>query len=203
MQFILGSASPRRKELLKMIVDSFTILTSNSEEKATFQSPDQFVQELALQKATNVSEIFKNTTQNTKSEDTLIIGADTIVYHDGQVLGKPQNTEHAYDMLSSLSGNMHQVYTGVCLLHVNDDCQILKQIKFSECTNVFVDSLTDDEIKSYIATHEPDDKAGAYAVQGLFAKHICKIEGDYFNVVGLPVHTLYESIKNNFPSVLK
>lgn len=201
MQIILGSGSPRRKELLHQLLDSFTIITSDCEEKTEFHSPDQYVVELSRQKACNVCEKIKNT--SCPKEDYLVIGSDTIVYHEGNVLGKPRSSEHAQKMISSLSGKTHQVYTGVTLLHYNKNNELLQQVQFHACTDVSVAALSDSEIHSYIRTSEPYDKAGGYAVQGLFAKHISEIKGDYFNVVGLPLHALYETLKEHFPSALQ
>lgn len=200
MHIILASASPRRKELLKLIFSSFSVLTSDCEEKAEFLSPDQYVKELSGQKAHNVFAKIKGSTSS--KEDYLIIGSDTIVYHDGNVLGKPHSQEHARQMITSLSGKSHQVYSGVTLLHCNRNNEILKQVQFYACTNVSVATLSPSQIDAYITTDEPYDKAGGYAIQGLFAKHICGIKGDYFNVVGLPVHALYEALMDNFPSAL-
>ena len=200
MQIILASASPRRQELLKLIFDSFSVVTSDCEEKAEFLSPEQYVEELSRQKASNVFE--KRKELPCHEEECLIIGSDTIVYHNGKVLGKPHSEEHASQMLSALSGKVHRVYTGVTLLHCSRQGEIRKQVQLHTCTNVSVAPLSPSQISAYIATGEPFDKAGAYAIQGLFAKHICGIEGDYFNVVGLPIHALYETLQNHFPSVL-
>ena len=200
MHIILASASPRRRELLKLIFDSFSVITSDCEEKAEFLSPDQYVKELSGQKACNVFEKIKE--NSCPKEDYLIIGSDTIVYNDGYILGKPHSEEHAQQMLSSISGKSHQVYTGVTLLHCSKKNEVLKQVQLYVCTNVSVAALSSSQIDAYIASGEPFDKAGGYAIQGLFAKHICGIEGDYFNVVGLPVHALYEALLDHFPSSL-
>ncbi len=200
MQVVLASASPRRKELLHLLFDNFSIITPDCEEKAEFLCPDRFVQELSRQKADHVFEKIK--AQSALKEDYLIIGCDTIVYNEGKVLGKPRSPQHAYEMISSLSGKSHQVYSGVTLLHCSKENEILKQVQFHSCTVVSVATLSASEIDDYIATKEPYDKAGGYAIQGLFAKHISGIEGDYFNVVGLPVHALYGALVNNFPSAL-
>lgn len=200
MQILLASASPRRKELLHQLFDSFTILTSDCEEKADFLSPDQYVKELSRQKACHVFQKIQNT--SFPKEDYLIIGSDTIVYHEGNVLGKPRSRDHARQMISSLSGKTHQVYTGVTLLHSSRQNEILGQVQLYACTDVSVACLSDAQIDAYIETNEPYDKAGGYAIQGLFAKHICEIKGDYFNVVGLPIHALYEALLEHFPSAL-
>ena len=200
MQVVLASASPRRKELLHLLFDNFTIITPDCEEKAEFLCPDQFVRELSRQKADHVFKKIK--AQSDRKEDDLIIGCDTIVYNEGSVLGKPRSPQHAYEMISSLSGKSHQVYSGVTLLHCSKENEILKQVQFHSCTAVSVATLSTAEIHAYIATKEPYDKAGGYAIQGLFARHICGIEGDYFNVVGLPVHSLYTALQEHFPFAL-
>lgn len=187
MKIILASASPRRQELLKLIFDDFTVQTSSCEENAVFTTPSQYVMELASQKALDVANSFP-------TSDSLVIGADTIVFHEDTVLGKPKNKDMARQMISSLSGKSHFVYTGICLVHTGDDSK--KVHTAYACTKVEVGQLSEKEIETYISTSEPYDKAGGYAIQGLFGKHITGIKGDYFNVVGLPVHLLYEQLKN-------
>lgn len=190
MRIILASASPRRQELLKQIFDDFAIHTSSCEEKSEFISPSDYVMQLASQKALDVAEHYLN-----NENETLIIGADTIVFFDGTVLGKPHDKNDAYQMIKSISGKSHEVYTGISLVHINNS---RKNVYSSyECTKVHVKELSEDEIAGYINTPEPYDKAGSYGIQGLFSRHISGIEGDYFNVVGLPVHLLYEELKNH------
>lgn len=190
MKIILGSASPRRKELLHMVYDNFEIMTAAGEERAEFQTPSQYVEALALQKAEQV--IADNSFDHT--EEYLILSADTIVYQSGKVLGKPKSVEDAYQMLSDLSGCTHEVYTGMCITYL---CQgkIKKQTCFHDMTKVSVMKLSDTEINSYIASKDPFDKAGGYGIQGLFGKYITGIDGDYYNVVGLPVNKLYRELK--------
>ena len=190
MQIILASASPRRQELLKLLFDNFTIQTSSCEENTSFVTPDQYVMDLAKQKALDVAQNISDT-----DSDQLIIGADTIVFHNNKILGKPQDKEDALEMISSLSGQTHYVYTGICLVSKNGAKQTLHTTH--SCTKVHVALLTEEEILKYISTSEPYDKAGGYAIQGLFGKHILGIEGDYFNVVGLPIQLLYTELKNN------
>lgn len=188
MQIILASASPRRQELLKLIFDDFIIKTSSCEENATFTTPSQYVMDLAMQKALDVSNAFADTTS-----DFLVIGADTIVYHEDMILGKPKDKNDARQMITSLSGKSHFVFTGICLISQTGGKQTIYTAH--ACTKVQVASLTEAEITEYISTSEPYDKAGGYAIQGLFSRHILGIEGDYFNVVGLPIHLLYEKLK--------
>lgn len=204
MKIILASASPRRQELLKNIFPDFTIIKSNSEEQATFFTPTQYVMDLASAKALDVARLFISSSPADSSampavfsgehaEDLLIIGADTIVFHKGEVLGKPANEKEAFAMLKSLSGNIHEVYTGVALHTFVSGKESTHS--FHCKTEVCVNSLSDEEIYDYIATGDCYDKAGSYGIQGPFCKHVSFISGDYFNVVGLPVSKLYKEIK--------
>lgn len=206
MKIILASASPRRQELLKSIYPDFEIITSNCEENAPFLSPEQYVMDLSSQKACAVATslgspcvISSNPLSSLESfcqPDLLVIGADTIVYHQSKVLGKPQNASIAFDILKCLSGQSHEVYTGVSVFCIKSGANNpVPLFNFAEKTTVHVDYLTDSEINAYIATKDPMDKAGAYGIQGPFGKHITGIEGDYFNVVGLPVSRLYRELK--------
>jgi MAF protein len=129
-------------------------------------------------------------------ENQVIIGADTIVVCDDKILGKPENATHAKQMLKMLSGRTHQVYTGITLLYKKDGRAVQKA--FSECTDVEFEKLTDSEIDEYIAVDEYKDKAGSYAIQGVFSAHIKGIKGDYNNVVGFPVARLYKELKTIF-----
>ena len=190
MQIILASASPRRQELLKLIFDDFIIQTSSCEENAVFSTPSQYVMDLAMQKALDVAKSISGS-----YSESLVLGADTIVFHKNTVLGKPKDKDDARQMISSLSGDVHFVYTGICLAHTINGT--LNTNTAYACTKVRVASLSETEITEYISTSEPYDKAGGYAIQGLFGKHIVRIEGDYYNVVGLPVHLLYEILKTH------
>ena len=176
MSLILASASPRRKELLRLITDDFKVVTADVDETVPddidiFEAPSF----LALKKAKAVAE---------KNKKSVILGADTAVFLGKKMLGKPENKEEAEKMLSSLSGKEHLVITGCAVISE-------KEIKtFSVKTYVKFKSLTKKEIKDYIATGEPMDKAGAYGIQGRGALFVEKINGDYYNVVGLPVEKL-------------
>lgn len=171
---ILASKSPRRQELLKLITKDFVIKTANVDETLPNGiSPRQAVEYLSKIKAMP----FKNGT------DT-IIGADTVVAIDDKILGKPENEKDAFNMLKMLSGREHSVFTGVTIIK-GDDINT-----FSAETRVKFFELSDDEINNYIKTNEPMDKAGAYGIQGYGALLVEKIDGDYFNVVGLPVSLL-------------
>lgn len=189
MDIILASKSPRRKELLSQIGIEYRCMPSDKEEVITKSCPYEVVQELSVQKARDIEE------KCVITEDTIIIGADTIVACDEKILGKPENEDDAFEMLRLISGRQHQVYTGVTVIFKSG--RIRKEITFSEKTDVFVKALSEDDIKSYIATNEPMDKAGAYGIQGMFARHIDKINGDYNNVVGLPVARLFNEVREN------
>lgn len=183
MRFILASASPRRKELLEQIGVKFDILPATGEEVITKELPGEVVMELAKQKAEEVAK--------TAGADALVLGADTVVAYEGKILGKPKDEADALRMLTMLSGKEHEVYTGVALIDNRDQ----SMENFFERTKVTMYPVSEEEIRDYIAGGEPMDKAGAYAIQGLGAKFIQKIEGDYNNVVGLPIGRIYQEIK--------
>ena len=185
-KMILASASPRRRELLTQAGFSFEVKVSDADEIITEKEPDKIVKELALVKACAVA---------ASETEALIIGADTIVTVDGKILGKPRDAEEAFSMLSMLQGRTHQVYTGVALITKEEELQ--KSHVFSEKTDVHMYPMTEQEIREYIATGEPLDKAGAYGIQGRAAVYIRKIEGDYNNVVGLPISRLYQELKSS------
>jgi len=184
---ILASGSPRRKELLEQIGIPFTIQVSNKEEVIEEMEPINLVKGLASMKANDIAE-------KAKAKD-VIIGCDTVVVYNNQVMGKPKNEDDAKSMLKKLQGNEHEVFTGVSIiikLEMEDGTVSDKEINFAVETKVFVNSMSDEQIDAYIASKEPMDKAGSYGIQGKFAAHIKKIEGDYYNVVGLPVSTVYD-----------
>lgn len=183
MSFILASASPRRRELLSLITEDFTVKVSDIEEKTDVAlSPEETVKELARQKGEAVFSLYPEET---------VIAADTVVVLDGKILGKPEDEKDAFSMLRSLSGKSHFVVTGVFVADKN------KKIIFSQKTEVTFFELTDKEILDYIATKEPFDKAGAYGIQGKGSVLVKGINGDYFNVVGLPVAKLNKVLKEN------
>lgn len=189
-EIILASASPRRRELLRNMGLDFSIIVSDADEDTVDVSvpPEIYVQELALLKATATA---KRVLDRKKA---LIISADTVVVYDNKVLGKPKDEEEAKAMLKMLSGKIHQVYTGFCVLRMKDAMTVCKSV----CTHVRFKNLTDEKIAKYVATKEPMDKAGAYGIQGLGAMLIDAIQGDYFNVVGLPVSELAEVLETEF-----
>jgi septum formation protein len=187
--FVLASASPRRKELLTQAGYDFKVVPANIPEvRLPDEEPTAFVQRLAQEKAKAVFDQFADTQSG---EPLLILGADTVVVVAEEILGKPRNAEDAARMLRLLSGRTHQVITGVCLISN-------RQMKVGvESTSVMVSQITDKEIATYIATGEPMDKAGAYAIQGHAARWIPRIEGCYFNVVGLPIAQVVSMIENS------
>lgn len=192
-KIILGSASPRRRELLSQIGVSFEVRTSGREEIYHSVIPEEIVRELALMKAENVAGDLTDE-QNEASKDTIVIGADTIVVLDGKILGKPVDEKDAADMIGALQGRSHEVYTGVAILDY--DAQGEKNVSVHAVgTKVYVNPMDEAEISAYIDTGEPMDKAGAYGIQGRFAAYIDRIEGDYYNVVGLPVSYVYQALK--------
>lgn len=185
---ILASGSPRRQEILKNIGLSFRVKKSDADESMEDGiAPSLSAMKLSLLKATDVA---KN-----EGSDSLVIGADTIVVSpDGEILGKPKNEDDAKKMLKMLSGKKHSVITGVSVMRTFD----AKATSFFVSTDVYFKELTETEIMWYLATKEPFDKAGAYGIQGLGAILIEKIEGDYFNVVGLPVSKLVDVLREEF-----
>lgn len=191
MKLYLASASPRRKELLKQIGLSFKTMPSTVEEKITKTEPSQVVEELSYQKAVDVC----GKLAAEGKEDFVVIGADTVVSCWGKIMGKPKDKEDACRMLGELQGKSHQVYTGVTLAWKSRDISPM-YFTFSECTDVTMYSMPEEEIRKYVDSGEPMDKAGAYAIQGLCAAHIQGICGDYNNVVGLPVGRVYQELKN-------
>ena len=185
--FVLASKSPRRKELLKNIGISAEIVPANVDESAlSTLPPDKMVTQLALLKASDVARSFR--------ADTYVIAADTVVVLDGKIFGKPHDIEDAKRMLTALSANTHNVYTGYCVIRCRDGAAVSKYEK----TDVTFRALSEREIDAYIKTREPMDKAGAYGIQEKGSIFIEKINGDYFNVVGLPVCALSKLLRDEF-----
>lgn len=179
-EMILASASPRRKELLSSMGIAFEVIVADAQE-ATEGSPDVLVMENAALKATAVAALHP---------DRMVLGSDTVVCVDGRVLGKPKDEEDAFCMLRALSGREHQVYTGVCLIKDGK-----KDVRCDK-TDVFFTSLSDEEIRDYIRTGEPMDKAGAYAIQGIAGMFVEKICGSFSNVIGLPTSLVRQMLKD-------
>ncbi|MBO5282035.1 MAG: septum formation inhibitor Maf [Lachnospiraceae bacterium] len=194
MKIILASASPRRRELLAGLGLDYTVLASGVEEQITEKEPAKVVEELSAQKAGDVLQrLLAPNFRKGDDEELLVIGADTIVSIEGQILGKPADERDGAEMLKRLSGRQHQVYTGVTLYHWHRG--ETRKCTFHECTQVWFYPMTQEEISWYISTGEPMDKAGAYGIQGLGNRFVKAIEGDYNNVVGLPVARLYQELK--------
>lgn len=209
VRLVLASASPRRRELLSQIGLEFTVMPSTKEENAKTTEAGALVQELSRQKAVDIWEQLSggqgqnpDADQEQISEETqepnlngkrqpelLVIGADTVVCCEGKILGKPHSREAAAEMLTALQGRSHEVYTGVTLYSQSET------VTFFECTQVEFYPMTEVEISEYIDSKEPMDKAGAYGIQGLGARFVKGIRGDYNNVVGLPVGRLYQELK--------
>lgn len=190
-KIILGSASPRRRALLTQIGIEFEVAISEKEEFYTSTESEEIVKELALMKARNVAAEKKETVG---LKNTVIIGADTIVALDGEILGKPKDETDAFHMLKRIQGRTHQVFTGVAFLDFDENGRCCESVHAEE-TKVYVHAMEDEEIRTYIQTGEPMDKAGSYGIQGSFAAYIDRIDGDYFNVVGLPVSYVYQQLK--------
>ena len=197
-QIILASQSPRRKELLEQIGLEFEICPAKGEEIITKTIPEEVVMELSKQKAEEVAAMVSSYSKQHKDittpSDILVIGADTVVAYDGKILGKPKDEADAKATLTMLSGNTHSVFTGVTLVLI-DKSGRAGEIVFYEKTDVKMHKMSEAEIDRYIETGEPMDKAGSYAIQGKCAIYIEKIDGDYNNVVGLPITRIYQEIK--------
>ena len=186
MNIILASGSPRRKEILENTNLQFSVITSDIDERIfENEEPIQLVLRLAFEKCMSVA-------QNNPSD--LVIGADTIVVLDNEILGKPKDEEEAFNMLSKLSNREHQVITGMSIVNLENE----KKIVDYAISNVKFKKLTDQDIKDYISTKECLDKAGSYGIQGYGALLVEEIKGDYFNIVGLPISKLSDILKINF-----
>lgn len=184
-RWILASGSPRRRELLEQMGVEFEVRISGVEERTSAVLPEDVVLELSELKAEDVAQ--------EASEGVLILGADTVVSLEGRIMGKPGSHEEACEMIGSLQGRTHQVFTGVTMIYKERGGQ--RGISFAERTDVTLYPMSEEEIREYGESKEPMDKAGAYGIQGRFAKYILKIDGDYSNVVGLPVGRVYQEWK--------
>ncbi|MCR5846893.1 MAG: Maf family protein [Lachnospiraceae bacterium] len=186
MKIILASKSPRRKELLESIGAKIEIMPSEAEEDIVENNPFELVKKLSEIKAVSVYDKIRD---GIKNEDVCVLGADTIVFANGKILGKPKDRAEAYEMIKSISDNVHSVYTGFTIIFSDGR----KITDYSE-TKVHVIDMSEQQINEYIDTNEPYDKAGGYGIQGLFGKYVERIEGDYDNVVGLPIGRIKEII---------
>jgi len=188
---ILASASPRRRELLKKADIPFTVMPADIEEVMVAGEPADVAEEISSYKAEYVAD---KLIREEKQDSFVILSADTIVTVDGKVLGKPKDEEEAFNVLKELQGREHEVYTGVTIA-VKHPGKNVHYKQFHEKTRVKIYPVSDEQIRDYISTGEPLDKAGSYAIQGSFAKYIKSIKGDYSNVVGLPVGRVFKELK--------
>lgn len=191
VKYVLASGSPRRSELLEQIGLEFEISPAHGEEKTTKTLPADIVEELSAMKALEAAGRYRGKYE----DDTIvIIGADTVVAYEKEILGKPHDVAEAVQMLTKLQNNTHQVYTGVTLVIMDRETE--RQVTFSEKTEVHMYPMTEGQIRAYAATGDPLDKAGAYAIQGRCAAYIKAINGEYNNVVGLPVARLMHELQS-------
>lgn len=187
MKIILASASPRRKSLMDVLGLNFEIKVSDCEEKIDINANvEDIVMSLSLQKAQAVAK--------ESDKDSIVIGADTVVSYQNEILGKPKDKQDAIRMLTLLSGNTHSVYTGFTIINTIDNTIITDYEK----TDVTFKPLTENEIIDYVNTNDPMDKAGAYSIQGIASSFVEILDGDYNNVVGLPIYKLSKYLYNSF-----
>lgn len=184
---VLASKSPRRHELLTMAAIPHEVITADCDENIWCKDPGELVEQLSLRKAGSTAETLRG-------ENRIVIGSDTVVFHDGHILGKPKTEEEALLMLQSLSGQTHAVFTGVTVI----DTETGKTETFHEETKVTFYDIPEEELRAYIATGDPMDKAGSYGIQGRGAFLVKRIEGDYFTVVGLPLARLIRTLHESF-----
>ncbi len=186
-RIILASASPRRREILGNMGVSFTVLAADADESSSLSDPCELTRELAERKAKATLDVL---TARGEADGAIIIAADTVVACNGEILGKPRDESDARRMLRMLSGNTHEVATGIAIAHegkIYTDCSL---------THVRVDEIPTEQMEAYIASGECNDKAGAYGIQGGFSRWISGIDGCYFGVVGLPVNLLSKLFYN-------
>ena len=189
-RIILASASPRRRELLERAGVNFEVIPASGEENRISDDPKEAVQQLARDKAVSVMHTIEDS-----ADGTLVIGSDTVVVFENMILGQPHDIEDAVNTLKKLQGNTHQVYTGVSVLEKKNG--VWTEHTFYESTDVTFYPVSDEEIRAYVATGEPMDKAGSYGIQGIFGIYVRGICGDYNNVVGLPVARLFYEMKKS------
>ena len=189
-RIILASASPRRRELLERAGVNFEVIPASGEENRISDDPKEAVQQLARDKAVSVMHTIEDS-----ADGTLVIGSDTVVVFENMILGKPHDIEDAVNTLKKLQGNTHQVYTGVSILEKKNG--VWTEHTFYESTDVTFYPVSDEEIRAYVATGEPMDKAGSYGIQGIFGIYVRGFCGDYNNVVGRPVARLFYEMKKS------
>lgn len=185
LEFILASASPRRLELLQNLGLDFKVVVPDADESSSLTEPCALTEELALLKGRTVADRLQN-------NNAVIISCDTVVHVDGKILGKPKDADDARAMLGMLSGRTHEVVSGICVIYGG------KAVTAHEVTSVTFAALSDAEIERCILLDPPYDKAGSYAIQGIASLFIEKLDGDYFNVVGLPIHKLGKILLDRF-----
>lgn len=190
VQLILASKSPRRREILENLGLPFRIVTVETDETCTEKDPRRYVETLALRKGEAVLEHML--AEKTATDETIILAADTVVAVENEILGKPRDRDDAARMLRLLSGKTHQVISGIALLSPD------RTAVASEVTGVRFAHLSESDLDFYLSSDEPYDKAGAYAVQGLASLFIEGLDGDYFNVVGLPVKHMHDLLRSTF-----
>ena len=191
MELILASKSPRRKEILENLGVKFQIITCDTDEHTDELDGKKYVEEIAFRKGNAVRELLEN--QGEFDENKIILSCDTVVISaDGEIMGKPVDRDDAKRMILAFSGKPHFVISGIALITKD------KVVVTSESTTVYFDTVDESDVENYLDTPESYDKAGAYAIQGYASLWINGIEGDYFNVVGLPVKKLSDTLKNEF-----
>ena len=190
MRIVLASKSPRRREILSMLGVQFDVVTADTDEKSEITDPAKLVEELALRKGRAVRELLKK--QGEWDDSTLIIASDTVVATDSNILGKPQNEQDAARMLRTLEGGAHHVISGVALFWD------AREIAAHDKTTVHFAPMSEEEILWYAKSGEPLDKAGAYGIQDLGGIFVEKIDGDYYNGVGLPLESLCRILRDDF-----
>ena len=192
LSIVLASRSPRRKEILESVGITFEVMVSGADENSSAPCPEGYVEEIAACKGEAVYRKLCSERGKSTADRILLIAADTIVVCGGEILGKPRDLADACRMLRALSGTRHEVMTGLYVRYGG------KTVSTHETTRVRFAKLSEEEIEKYVATGEPIDKAGAYAIQGLSSKFVASIEGDFYNVVGLPLYRLYRVAGESF-----
>ena len=194
IQLILASASPRRREILATLGVPFTVVTAETDESCELSDPGARVEAISAKKCLAVQTLLAS--EGHLTDRTLILASDTLVTLNGLFLGKPRDTEDALRMVGMLSGKGHTVAGGIALWYEG------RLVTAHELTTVHFAEMSEEDIRRYVSTGEPMGKAGAYAIQGHAARYITGIEGDYFNVVGLPVRRLYTTLREAFGILL-
>ena len=190
---VLASKSPRRHELLEMAGIGHVVITADCDETIPEKDPEKLVISLSERKAKSVASLSEEAKKRNRfPKESLVVGADTIVYFNETVLGKPENKEEAFAMLKALNGKRHTVFTGVTLIDTRDGTCL----SFCEHTDVFFYDVSDEELLNYVETGDPLDKAGSYGIQGRGAFLVRRIEGDYFTVVGFPLAHFLQALKS-------